>query len=247
MKKILFIFVSVFLFLSNGYSAYIKNGTYTVKYRYINYAVSPTVGNQRYKVLIKNKKAIQVLDLKRGILISPQQAYGLPEVMRVLLGNKSNIKISNKDGTIVFKTKKTPACTTFVYIDKLKRVLNNYTLNPIYERKKELLDNYRKWLKKRISYYLFRVQDSRFKNKYPEGVELTVKNGRIIDAKDVRSLRPINPNNKYFLNVKKLFGVAQWGIKDAIIDYDSNYYYPILIKLKNGITITSSYLQPLRG
>jgi hypothetical protein len=245
MKKFIFILLSITLYITNSYAAYIKNGAYTVKYRYINNATSPINGNKRYKILIKDKIVREVVDLKRGILIAPQNAFGLYKVMQVLLGNKDKFKVSNINGNLVIKTDKAKYCSTFIYIDKIKRVPSSYTLNPITERKKELRTNYTKWLRKGVNNYIIRIQDSRLSNIYKEGVELTIKNGKIISAKDVRNYTNIDPNNKYFLTVPKLFGIAKWGIKDAIIDYDSNYYYPTYIKLKNGISIYAYYLKPL--
>jgi len=88
--------------------------------------------------------------------------------------------------------------------------------------------------------YILRVEDSRFSNRYREGVELSVNYGKITEAKDVRSYTKIAVDNRYFLVVKKLFGIAKWGIKDAVISYDLLYGYPTYIKLKNGLTISAS-------
>ena len=117
-------------------------------------------------------------------------------------------------------------------------------LNPTTLKEKELKQNYYKWLKSGIKNYTIRTQDSRFKGKYPEGVELTVKNGRIVRAKDIRSDKEIITDKKYFFSVKELFGVAKWGIKDAKVAYDAKYGYPSLIVLKNGITLSSYALKP---
>jgi len=225
MKRVIFILVSLMLYISSSSAAYIGDGNYLVRYRYINYAVSPVIGNKRYLVLFKNRQPIQILDLKRAKFIEPTKAFGLKEVKDALTKNY----------------KKPNNCT--IYVDLIKKVSNNFKINPYTQREKELNQNYTKWIKKQIKSYTIRIQDSRLSQKYKEGVELTVKNGKIIKARDVRSYQYIDPNNKYFLTVPKLFGVAKWGLKDAILDYDSNYGYPSYIKLNNGITIYAYYLK----
>ena len=240
MKRAYYLLMLITLLLNSCHASYIQNGKYALSYKYINPSISPTNGINRYKVLIQNKKVLQVVDLKEGKLIEPSQAYGLDYVMQYITKDKKALPLNKP-----IKIK--PSNQSFViYIDNIKRVKNNYTLNPLVEKKEELLKNYYNWSRKNINYYKFRVQDSRFSNTYLEGVELTVKNGRIIDAIDVRNYTKIDTNNRYFLTIKKLFGVAIWDIKDAVIDYDLNYYYPTLIKLGNGITITSYYLHPLK-
>jgi hypothetical protein len=240
--KLLILIGFITLIVSNLNSAYLKSGSYLVKYRYINYAVSPNIGKHRYEVLVKNKKVINVLDLKNAKIISKDKAFGLNDLMRILIGDKKNYTLTNKSGKLFIKSKNNPYYA--IYIDSIKRVLNTYTLNPLTQREKELKQNYKLWLKRRVKNYTIRIQDSRLKNIYSEGVELTISNGKIVKAKDIRSYKNINPNNKYFLTVKKLFSIAKWGIKNAQICYDIKYGYPNYIKV-GKIEIVAYFLKPL--
>jgi len=234
MSRVILSFLVVFLFLTNSCASHLqKDSTYIVKYKYVDEAVSPVVGVHRYELLIKNNKVKQVLDLKHNLLIPKEKAHGLNEVMDTLLKNStlSNYKIK-------------PSNYITIYIYSIKKVNSNYTLDPLVEREKELKENYQKWLKHNIKSYIIRIQDSAIANEHKEGVELVIKNGKIIKAKDIRTYKEIDPNNKAFLTVKKLFGIAKWGIKDAVIDYNIKYGYPSLIKT-NKTTIIAYYLKPL--
>jgi len=241
MHKILLTLFTMLL-SSNLFASYLKEGTYVVEYRYVNYAVSPNVGLRNYTVMFRDKKLAQIVDMQTGEAISAQKAYGLNEVEQALLkDNPQNVEVYKKDGKI-YKIKPKNSSYYVVYIDTIKRA--DTPLNPTTLKEKELEKNYYKWLSKNIKNYTIRIQDSRFKSRYPEGIELTVQNGQIIKAKDIRSDKIISSDVEYFFTVNKLFGVAKWGIKDAKIAYDAKYSYPSLIALKNGITINAYALKP---
>jgi len=199
----------------------LANNSYVVKYEYINYASTPSSGLERYELLIKGKKAVQALDLKEGITILPQEALGKDALLKVL--TTKNI--------YSFPYRKKIDAYSILQIDSIQKVSPIYTLNPLYERYKELKENYRKWLSLGVRKYKLRVQDSRFPQ-YPEGIELIVANNRVILARDVRSYKEIPPS-KNFLPIIKLFGVAKWGLSSATISYDINYFFPNLIILEN--------------
>jgi len=243
MYKIILIAIMV-LFSNTLYASYLGNGKYLVNYRYVNYAVSPDVGERSYSVLFSNKKVIKVLDVQKGKLILKEKAFGLNEVIDALVKSQKSVKIYKKSGKI-YKIKPKNSPYYVVFIDKIQRVYNSSTQDLTAQKEKKLKSNYYKWLRKGIKSYTIRIQDSRFANIYPEGIELTVYNNKISQAKDIRTYQDASRYKSYFLTVNKLFGVAKWGIKDATISYNSKYGYPSLISLKNGITISAYNLKPL--
>jgi len=240
MRKIL-LTIFTLLLSTNLFASYLKDGNYVVEYRYVNYAVSPSVGLHKYTVMFSNKKVAQIVDMQTGKALSEQKAYGLEALKEALVSNNpKNITIYKKDGKI-YKIKPKNSPYYAVFIDSIKKA--DTPLEPTTLKERELKQNYYKWLRSGIKNYTIRTQDSRFKSKYPEGVELTVQNGQIIKAKDIRSDKEIVSDKKYFFSVKQLFGVAKWGIKDAKIVYNAKYGYPSLIALKNGITLSSYALK----
>ncbi len=224
MRKILLLIIFIFTIL-NGFT--LDNKNYLLKYHYLNYAVSPDMGFKRYEVILYNNKAKEVLDLKNGKIISSNEAFGLEDAINYLKGKK----VKNNFYTIK--------------IDFIKKISNSFHLNPLVERYKELRENYIKWKNLNINSYIIRVEDSRFKNLYEEGIELVIKNSNIIKAKDVRTNQEIEVNKNFF-TLEKLFGVVKWGIKDAIIDYDIKYYFPNLIIIPDKISIKIDYFKILR-
>jgi len=243
MKKLFFAFIAIILSFNFAYGLKLKNGSYLVKYKFINFAVSPTVGEHKYEVLIKNKRAVRAIDLNSAKEVALNRVFGLQEVVNFLKGNNRGLIVKYKKGVYILKPKKIGYFK--IFIESVKRVNSNISLNPIVRKKLELQKNIRKWNRKNIKSYKFRLQDGYFAKDYPEGVELTVKNGKIVSAIDVRSYKKIALDSR-FLTINELFSIVRDNIKNSKVDYNLRYGYPSYIKLSNGRAIAAFYLKPLR-
>ena len=233
MRKIFLFYAIVFTFFAEAFP--LDNGKYLTNIIINNYAYGPFKGYFKYELLYKDGKLIEALNLKSGKMVKKNDIYAYRDIKQLL-----------KEKNIVGKYKAPYTPNSFVTINSFKAVSPNFHINPLYERKKELKREYKKWISKRVKNYKIKLQDSRYKKLYTEGVELTVRNGQIFEARDNRTLRKIDPNNIYFMTVRKLFGIAKWGIaKDAIIIYNHQYGYPQYLKFHNGIEISVYSLKPL--
>ncbi len=237
------IFILIISLISFTFANYIQKGNYKIDYTYINMPTSPENGNLRYSVILRRDFISKVVDLKNAKIIDSNSAVGLDSVIDALRGENKNLDIYKKHNSYKIVPKDNP--NNIIIVNSIEKINYNYNLDITKEREKELNRNYNSWLRMGIKSYTITIYDSRFKRLYPEGVILKIKNDKIIEAKDVRSQNNISIDKKLYPTLKKLFGIAKWGIKDAIIDYDINYFYPSIIKLKNGITIYSYNLKPL--
>jgi len=234
MKKLILLISVILTTQSFGYQ--LKSGDYRVKYSYINSAVSPTVGIHRYIAYFKNRDIKDIIDLNRGIKVTANSAKGIDILLKVLRGNSSGLVIQYKN-RIPYKINPKNESYNTIYIENIKR---GYLSSPHNERIADLKENYKKWLKHKFNNYTLRIQDSRYSNIYKEGVEVSVKRGRVTKVLDIRSYKEVSRSNLDILTIKKLFGIAKWGIDSANISYDLKYGYPTYIKLKSGLTISAS-------
>jgi hypothetical protein len=243
MKRFFLIVAALLLSFSFANAFKLKNGSYLVKYKFINFAVSPTVGEHKYEILIKNKRAVKAIDLNNAKEIALNKVFGLQEVVNFLRGNKKNLIVKYKRGIYILKPKKIGYFK--IFIESIKRVNSNINLNPLNRKKIEFQRNYNSWIRKGIKNYKIRIQDSNFANEFTEGVELRVRNGKIVSARDIRNYKYIKVDNR-FLTVKNLFSLVRADLKNARVDYNLKYKYPSYIKFSNGRTIAAFYLKPLR-
>ena len=238
MKKLFLIFI---LFISISCAALIDKDAYTVNYKFINYAQAPNKGTHSYKIFISNNQVIKTIDLNKGTEISPNKAYGINDIINSLNGYTNGLKIKYKNG-LPFRIK--PNNNYYIiYINSINNY-NNGNTNLVYIKLKQLKKYYTIWRKLKLNSYRLHIQDSRIINSHKEGIEILVKNNKIVEILDVRTYQKISINNKYLFTVEKLFGIARWDIKNATIIYDDNYGYPTSIKLRNGISIIA-YLYKL--
>jgi hypothetical protein len=92
------------------------------------------------------------------------------------------------------------------------------------------------WQAQHPKTYRFTLDDSRMRARYPNGIELTVRDNEVVSAVDVWSLKPIKTIAD--LPFKTLDDVYQWisqwvendGISGTVIDYDDRLGYPVFMK-----------------
>ncbi len=115
---------------------------------------------------------------------------------------------------------------------------SNDTIDIRQLRMNEFEVNRQKWAKLNAKRYTYIYQDSKEKDMYRWGVEVTVEKGKIIKVRDHQSYQLITDLEKRsFLTIRKLFGIAKKRLENnrqISILYDEMYGYPYSISYREN-------------
>ncbi len=247
MKGFIFIFLfNVSLISSEDVNTSIFNHPYIFTYIFTNPSLGPIDGIEIARVIILDGKIVDVWDLKTGSMDA--DIRGLKSLIDIVNGGKT------KGTKVEYNSYHFPKQITPI-LDKDRVVGGGYSIetkdfksidDPDFsfdidkERMSDFTSNRLKWHELGIRKYTFTYQDSSERGRYMEGVEVTIENGIVIKARDVRSYQLLTDlSGKSFLTVSKLFDIVGRELKEKrqiSILYDKKYGYPywISLKEKNG-------------
>lgn len=217
------------------------NQLYTFTYIFNNPSLGPIAGVEKVKVLMKNRKIVSIWSLKTGLEI--KNNHILDKLLTVMNGNTHNLEIEYDDNNFPKKIKPILDKTKdggwyMIEIENFKFINDfSYAIDIKQERQIEFNTNYQKWKSFNIKDYTYSYQNSQERTLYVDGVKVTVENGKIVKAMDIRSFQYIGAGEiKSFINIEDLFFIAKINLeKNMKIDilYERKYGYPYLLIIHN--------------
>ncbi len=236
---LLYLFIFNFNLLSSGIkNAPLSNQLYTFTYISYNLSLGPVEGTEKLKVLMKNGNIISAWSLKTGQEMKDTKQFNI--LLDAINGNTKGLRVEYDDnnfpksihletfgvgGGIFIKIK------DFIFIDGI-----NYTINIGKERTNEFEKNYQKWTKldtKNYSFSLYNKDD----DLHMEGVDIIVKNGKVVWARDSRTLEPIvKYEYQSFFTIPKLFAIVEKRLENnrqISVLYNETYGYPSFIRFED--------------
>lgn len=174
-------------------------------YEYNNPSLGPIDGFNNAQVSIKNGKVISILDLQSGKSYKDYSKF--PEInviLDVLKGKTKGYKVFyNNQGL----PKKIISKSIGFSIDITYKKLENskYLLSKKYET------SYKKWKKSDIKSYKYVYQIQVGKNRVNNGVEVTIKNSKVVKAINEFNRRDVDI--KDVLTIEDIFQYAKLAIK----------------------------------
>jgi len=126
--------------------------------------------------------------------------------------------------------------TIIIKILSYKIVNDSYVLDGQKLRKDYFKINYQKWLSLENEEYIFNYQDSKLKKSYIDGIEVSIKDNKVISLKDIYHSQFIDLSNKNKVRtINQLFNLTKRRLYDNKMNklsvlYDIQYGYPYYIK-----------------
>jgi len=239
MKIITLFFISIAsLFASSS-------DIYSFKYEYHNPSLGPIDGSQKALVTIKNGSVASIVDLKSGRKYKDAKRFPIATMIVTILKD-TNTKYKNYK--VEFDKKGIPSKIEskdggfFINVEDFKKVGSNAkSLDRKTFLSKRYEYNLKKWHKNKIKNYKYNYKFSSDK-KHIDGIMVTVKNGKTVQAIDEFSRKNIKVN-KSILDIDRIFKVVKYLIDKRElkeVTYDKLYGYPTYIKYNNKHNVQTS-------
>ncbi len=212
--KLIIVLLFSFTFLN---SKKLKN--YSFIYSYKNYSLGPIDGYRKCKIYIKNGKFDYLYNIESGKSYKNHTKY--PEISIIL----DNINSKLKNYIVKYNSSKLPI-KIFQKSGSFTIDISNYSFNNRLKSNNTLLkqykDAYTLFKKSNLKNYKFIYQvGNRIEVKY--SIEVEVKNGNTILAKESNTFTPISTN---ILDIEKIFTIAKSAIENKRIKrviFDKKY------------------------
>lgn len=203
------------------------------------------MGTDRARVIVKNGNIFSVMDMKGGLKVKDEDVIGLKPLIDIINDSSIQALKAEYDGnnfSKIIEPKVEKGIKGGWYSIELKdfKFINdlNYSFDIRQERMNEFKTNYQKWIKLDAENYSFICQDSKENERYIEGIEATFSSGKIVKARDARSLQPIaDLENQSFLTIPDLFDIVKKRLEknqQISIQYSEKYGYPYSIAYKDN-------------
>jgi len=214
--------------------------TFTFQYTFSNPSMGPINGTERAMVLVNNKKAVSVLNLRNGKFIDINNtSFSVNTILSIINGAKTDKNVIYNDNQMPISISNTcpkdlVGCGYTIEIEDYTKIIDlNYQIDSLTQRLKEFNRNYNKWKKLNILNYQFTYQDNRDMDTNMEGLQVKIKNNKVVSAKDMRSYNDIEiPVNRKFMTIAGLFNIIERRMKKGYqveIDYNKRYGYPSFV------------------
>lgn len=212
-------------------------------YTFSNPSLGPADGIERAKVLMQNGTVLSVWNLKTGL--EDRNILGFKTLIDTIKGNSSQaLKVEYDSNNFPKKIepkidKERVGGWYSIEIDDLKSIDDmDHTIDIRQERMDEFRANHQKWMKLDAKNYSFIYQDSRKNDVHLEGVGVTIKNERVVKARDIRSYQSIAQlENQSFFTLRELFAIVKKRLENnqqITVLYAETYGYPYWIVFKDN-------------
>jgi hypothetical protein len=212
-------------------------------YRISHPARGPVHGTDLIRIHVRNGDTLRAFSLRDGRSFAthqpipgateviaklhatarPAEAASLRETTRISGAHVSGARDGGSDGGTV-------------RIVRCQSGTDSQTETIAAARKAFLRDRADLWQNKQPKTYRFKLTDSRLRSRYPNGVEIVVKNQTAISAVDAWSQKPVK--DLADLPFETLDHAYQWinqhvkhdGMQQMVIDYDDIRGFPVLVE-----------------